>query len=152
MHRQKYLPDWQVSLVQSCIFHRFLFAIGQVTIIAIVLFTIAAERIPDISPIPYSAPRLFLILPLIAPTSHSNSAIFANNTNDSRYQDRNHTDTKHITHTISNCLNPVKESAASHTKSDNTCREDSYKSTTATLIPINAAPRTIRYGRTSMIL
>lgn len=47
------------------------FAIGQVTIIAIVLFTIAAERIPDISPIPYSAPRLFLILPLIAPTSHS---------------------------------------------------------------------------------
>ena len=47
------------------------FAIGQVTMIAIVLFTIAAERIPDISPIPYSAPRLLLILLLIAPTSHS---------------------------------------------------------------------------------
>ena len=47
------------------------FAIGHVTIMAIVLLTIAAERIQDIRPIPYSAPRLLLILSLIASTSHS---------------------------------------------------------------------------------
>ena len=46
-------------------------AMGQVTMMPMVLFTIAAESRPDIRPMPYSACLRFLIRAVIAPTSHS---------------------------------------------------------------------------------
>ena len=120
--------------------------------IAIVLFTIAAERIPDISPIPYSAPRLLLILLLIAPTSHSTPPY-------SRTRPMI-PDTRMATILMLNISLIPLPIAWIHSKNPQLPTQSPMipdasiptKRTTATLTPISAAMRTMKYGRTSIIL